>query len=40
MNSNSDWQNRVGTIRGVALGVMLVAVGIMLVCSALTRSVN
>jgi hypothetical protein len=28
MNSNSDWQNRLGTIRGVTLGVMLVAVGI------------
>jgi hypothetical protein len=28
VKSNSDWQNRLGTIRGVALGVMVVVVGI------------
>jgi hypothetical protein len=28
MRSNSDWQNRLGTIRGVALGVVLVVIGV------------
>jgi hypothetical protein len=28
MKSNSDWQNRLGTIRVAALGVMVVAIGV------------
>ena len=28
MKGNSDWQNRLGTIRAVALGVMVLAAGI------------
>ena len=28
MKSNSDWQNRLGTIRVAALGVMAVVVGV------------
>jgi hypothetical protein len=28
MKSNSDWQNRLGTIRVAALGVMAVAIGV------------
>jgi hypothetical protein len=28
MNNNSDWQNRLGTIRVAALGVAVVVVGI------------
>jgi hypothetical protein len=28
MKSNSDWQNRLGTIRVAALGVMVVIMGV------------
>jgi hypothetical protein len=28
MRSNSDWQNRLGTIRVAALGVIVVAMGV------------
>ena len=28
MKSNSDWQNRLGTIRVAALGVMVIAIGV------------
>jgi hypothetical protein len=28
MTSNSDWQNRLGTIRAAALGVVLVVIGV------------
>jgi hypothetical protein len=28
MRSNSDWQNRLGTIRVTVLGVMVVAMGV------------
>jgi len=28
MRSNSDWQNRLGTIRVAALGVMVVIIGV------------
>jgi hypothetical protein len=28
MKGNSDWQNRLGTIRVIALGVMVLAAGI------------
>jgi hypothetical protein len=28
MTSNSDWQNRLGTVRATALAVLLVVIGI------------
>ena len=28
MKSNSDWQNRLGTIRAAALGIMVVIIGV------------
>ncbi len=28
MNGNSNWQNRLGTVRATALGVLLLVIGI------------
>ena len=37
MRSNSDWQNRLGTIRSVALGVVLVVIGVIWYVPALAE---
>jgi hypothetical protein len=29
MSNNSDWQNHLGTIRGIALGVVILVLGVL-----------